>query len=355
MSRNVVNVVVDQGPGFRRKGVKYDWRRKVGTHLPDPQSSVISSILFKPLPSGEEEEEEEEGGMEATTRRSMAWFSAAIASGVPLIFVNIQTEQIVSSCSPLRSIIIYVQERRGSPPPISRSRSRSRGKPQISNTGVQLLRGIRLWFLPGESEIPLFLSPQPGEIRFGMDIKRTEEGFICISGAAKGLAAERAGVGQMREEAAAAGQLLVISRLDGKSLIPSTVCSAGLIHCCDHSDVKATLAVSIERMDGIQLHLMRWPTQQQHQAAAPSTTTTTATTTPNHNNIQAMAIALTALRPPPSLSSSSSIESHPTCNATHSIQWSHDDSESYNDLTKNPPADPSSPFDAQDSFYHWDA
>ncbi|XP_058079473.1 uncharacterized protein LOC131227694 isoform X3 [Magnolia sinica] len=167
MSRKVVNV--DRG-GFPKKGVKYDWKKKVGTYLPDPQCSVISSILFMPFPS--------EYGIEPTTRRSMAWLSAAVSSGVPLIFVNIQTDQIVTS------------------------------------------------------------------------------GFICIYSVSKGLAADRAGLKELREQAAAAGRLVVIARLEGKSLMPSTVSSAGLIHCCDHNDVKETLASAIERMDGIHLHIM---------------------------------------------------------------------------------------------------
>ncbi|KAG9457710.1 hypothetical protein H6P81_002218 [Aristolochia fimbriata] len=234
MSRKVMNITDVEG--FMRKGVKYDWKRKLGTYLPDQRSPVISSILFLPFNS--------EHTVEATTSRSMAWFSAAVSSGIPIVFVNIQTEQIVTS------------ERSG----FDGNSQALSIRHQSPNTTFQIMQAVRLWFLPGITEVPTMLTPEAGETRFGMDIKRTEEGFICICGVTKGSAGDRAGLEVLREQAAAMGQLMIISRMEGHSLMPSTVSSTGLIHCCDHADVKQTLASAVERMDGIKLCIMAWPT-----------------------------------------------------------------------------------------------
>ncbi|KAK9273744.1 hypothetical protein L1049_018554 [Liquidambar formosana] len=132
-----------------------------------------------------------------------------------------------------------------------------------------IVQGIRLWFLPGIAEVSIELTLEPGETRFGMDIKRTEEGFSCIYSVTKGSAAERAGLGRLREEANATGHLVVISRLEGKSLIPSNACSEGLIYCCDHMEIKDTLTSAMDGMDSIVLHIMAWPNPNQTSPRVP--------------------------------------------------------------------------------------
>jgi hypothetical protein len=157
---------------------------KVGTYLPDQNASIVSSMLFMPL--------QFEHCIEATTVRCMAWFSAAVSSGAPLVFVNIQTEQTLSSvyiyiynslvnCQWSGRLISHFSiclskcfsfELKGKINSTGREICRCR---QQNNTNVQRVQGIRLWFLPGVAEVSLELVPQQGEMRFGMDIKPTEE------------------------------------------------------------------------------------------------------------------------------------------------------------------------------------
>ncbi|KAI3708969.1 hypothetical protein L2E82_38606 [Cichorium intybus] len=219
MSRRVVNVV---SRGFNQEAIKYEWRRKVGSYLPDHRSTVVSSILFMPLPN--------EHDIDSTTTRAMAWFSAAVASGTPIVFVNIQTEQISSW--------------------------------EKCNSNRIPAHGIRLWFLPGTEEIPVELIPEHGEDRFGIDVKRTDEGFVCLFAVTIGSAADRAGLRQLFETAIEMGHLVVISRLEGKSVMPTSVSSDGLLHCCDHDDIRDTLVGAIDQQESISLHVMSWPTTQ---------------------------------------------------------------------------------------------
>ncbi|KAL8107136.1 hypothetical protein AgCh_023798 [Apium graveolens] len=182
MSRRVVNV---KPIGFNQKGVKYDWKTKVGTYLPDRRSTVVSSIVFMSLAT--------ETCVEATTIRGMAWFTVAVSSGVPLLFISIQTEQSITSdnASAVEKETIW-------------------GKQNYTAT-IQIMKGIRLWFLPGTEEKLVQLTPPHGELRFRMEIKQTEEGFIFFYGVTRGTAADRAGLRQLYEEARKPRHLVVIT------------------------------------------------------------------------------------------------------------------------------------------------
>ncbi|KAJ0599702.1 hypothetical protein HanRHA438_Chr03g0109941 [Helianthus annuus] len=219
MSRRVVNTV---SQGFNQESIKYNWRKKVATSLPDNQCTVVSSILFMPLAN--------EHHVESITVRAIAWFSAVVSSGTPIVFVNIQTEQILSTVK--------------------------------CNSNKIPRQGIRLWFLPGLAEIPIELILEPKENRFGIDVKRREEGFVCVYAVTKGSAADRAGLRKLFENSIETGHIMVISRLEGKSVMPTMAMSDGLLVCCDHNDIRETLVGAVDQLETIQLHIMSWSTTQ---------------------------------------------------------------------------------------------
>ncbi len=62
------------------------------TYLPVSGSATVFSLLVMPValsPKGRDY-----AGLEDTSARAVAWLSAAQASGVPISFVNIQTEPL---------------------------------------------------------------------------------------------------------------------------------------------------------------------------------------------------------------------------------------------------------------------
>ncbi|KAK1280637.1 hypothetical protein QJS04_geneDACA004949 [Acorus gramineus] len=81
------------------------------------------------------------------------------------------------------------------------------------------------------------------------------------------MAGDRAGLTELCDEASGTGHLVVISRLGGWGIMPSTVSASGVIQCCDQSDVRETLCLGIERAEEVCLHIMAWPTAHRSSAA----------------------------------------------------------------------------------------
>ncbi|KAM7258988.1 hypothetical protein ACFE04_014729 [Oxalis oulophora] len=151
----------------------YDWKTKMQTHLPDEGSTVVSSILFEPL--------QVEQDIENVTARCMTWFSAAVSSGVPLVFVNIRN---------------------------------------------QIWNGHQIY----------------------LKLPSTGQGFLYVHSVTERTAADRAGLGHLQTEARAIGHVLVIYRLEVKSMMmPSKVDSGGHIHCPGHNEIKQRVLLQLLR------------------------------------------------------------------------------------------------------------
>jgi len=86
--------------------VSYPWEQKMMTFLPVSGSAMVFSLLV--MPPALSPKARDYAGVEQTSARAIAWLSAAQASGVPITFVNIQTEPLFMQVSSQRSYMSAV-------------------------------------------------------------------------------------------------------------------------------------------------------------------------------------------------------------------------------------------------------
>lgn len=74
--------------------VSYPWEKRMQELLLVPNSSNFLSILV--LPKASDRSASRYNDFEDTLARANAWLHSAQASGVPLVFMNIQTESLLT-------------------------------------------------------------------------------------------------------------------------------------------------------------------------------------------------------------------------------------------------------------------
>jgi hypothetical protein len=74
--------------------VAYPWEKKMREMLPVPSSSSFLSILV--LPTALDRANSRYNSVDDTLARANAWFLASQASGVPIAFLNVQTEALLT-------------------------------------------------------------------------------------------------------------------------------------------------------------------------------------------------------------------------------------------------------------------
>lgn len=77
--------------------VSYPWERRMQEALPVPNSSPFLSILL--LPKASDRAASSYNDLEDTLARAHAWLIMAQASGVPIVFMNMQTESLLTKVS----------------------------------------------------------------------------------------------------------------------------------------------------------------------------------------------------------------------------------------------------------------
>jgi len=229
--------------------VTYPWEQKMVSYLPVTGSAMVFSLLL--MPPALSPKARDVGSVENTTARAIAWLSAAQASGVPITFVNIQTEPLFMQFAEYQ-LHGYKQD------PVAIGNSGCYRLQDREGMDVDVVRAVRLWYSPAAAELAIDLKPEENESRLGVGISCTEEGFCHVSSVDPGTVADRAGLQTVYQAACAAGKLLVISRLGGEKITPWLVASSGSIRCYDTISMSNKLLLHRQTGQSVRLHVMVW-------------------------------------------------------------------------------------------------
>lgn len=236
--------------------VPYPWECKMQQCLPLQGTNVVFSILFVPY-AARDPASPSYNSVEDTVARAMTWLVAAQCSGIPINFLNIQTEPLLTKVSGQQASKCTV------------SASSCENLSSVVNTGIYgfedyhgidigVMRAVRLWYVPIVPEVAIVLKPGEEESRLGVGICRTDEGFCCVSSVEAGSVADRAGLKKMHRAARKAGKQLVISRVEEEKITPTMVSSTGCVRCYDTVSISEKLAMHRRTGQPLRINVMPW-------------------------------------------------------------------------------------------------
>lgn len=236
--------------------VSYPWEKRM-QELSVPNSSFFLSILF--LPRTSDRNPSRYNDLEDTLARSNAWLTASQASGVPIVFMNIQTESLLTKISgDTASSTVNA----GSLSDLSNLANASLyGFEDYHGVDIGVVRAVRLWYSPLEGEVPVEIKIKESDTKLGFAISRTDEGFIYISSVAEGdvdASSTRSGLCNMYKEANRAGKLLVVSRVSNQKVLPWIVSQTGAIRCYDTVSLSQKLSLHRHARVSIHIHIFSW-------------------------------------------------------------------------------------------------
>ncbi|KAL0390835.1 UNVERIFIED_CONTAM: hypothetical protein Scaly_0440600 [Sesamum calycinum] len=237
--------------------VSYPWERRLHETLSVPNSSSFYSILF--LPKASDRAGSHYNDLEDTLARAHAWINASQESGAPVVFMNIQTESLLTKISgDTASSTVNA----GSLSDLSNLANTSLyGFEDYHGVDIGVVRGVRMWFSPLAGEIPVEIKIKDTDTKLGFAISRTEEGFIYISSVIQGnddVPSARSGLSNLHEQATRAHQLLVVSRISNQKVLPWMVSPTGAIRCFDTVSLSQKLSLHRHARVPIIMHLFLW-------------------------------------------------------------------------------------------------
>ncbi|OEL26386.1 hypothetical protein BAE44_0012597 [Dichanthelium oligosanthes] len=236
----------------------FPWEKKMRELLPVPDASCFLSLLL--LPKAMDVCNTRYNSLEDTLARADAWLQSSQASGVPIVFMNVQTEALLTKISGETALSTVNM---GSLSDLAGMANASLyGFEDYHGVDIGVVRAVRLWYTAAAGEAALELRLRPGDTRLGFAISRTEEGFIYVSSVAEegtpGVASARSGLLELHRAARRASKLLVVSRVGGEKVLPWMASTAGDIKCFDTVSLSQKLSLHRHALRPITLHFLMW-------------------------------------------------------------------------------------------------
>ncbi|KAL2989229.1 hypothetical protein AAZX31_11G128100 [Glycine max] len=238
--------------------VSYPWERRMQELLSVPNSSNFLSILL--LPKVSDRIASRYNDVEDTLARANTWLNATQASGVPIVFMNVQTESLLTKISgETASSTVNA----GSLSDVSNLANASLyGFEDYHGVDIGVVRAVRLWYAPIGGEISIEIKLKEDDTKLGFAISRTEEGFIFIQTVIEddqeNVPATRSGLSNLYKAAKDASKLLVVSNLSNQRVLPWMVSSTGAIRCYDTVSLSQKLSLHRHTKVPILLHVFLW-------------------------------------------------------------------------------------------------
>ncbi|KAI3892762.1 hypothetical protein MKW92_022242 [Papaver armeniacum] len=242
--------------------VGYPWEKKMQDLMPVANSSCFLSLLL--LPKASDSGGAQYNDLEDTLSRANAWLAASQAHGVPIVFLNIQTESLLTKIS---GETASATVNAGSLSDLSNLANVSLyGFEDYHGVDIGVVRAVRLWYAPFGGELAVEIKLQETDLKLGFAISRTDEGFIYISSVIDGDDKEdggptpstRSGLTYLYKEAQKASKLLIVSRVSNEKVLPWMVSSTGAIRCYDTISLSQKLSLHRHALRPILLHVFVW-------------------------------------------------------------------------------------------------
>eukprot|EP00268_Persea_americana_P034220 TRINITY_DN33864_c0_g1_i8.p1 TRINITY_DN33864_c0_g1~~TRINITY_DN33864_c0_g1_i8.p1 ORF type:complete len:361 (-),score=58.57 TRINITY_DN33864_c0_g1_i8:145-1227(-) len=238
--------------------VSYPWERKMREMQPVANSSCFLSMLL--LPKASDRFAYRYNDLEDTLARANAWLHSSVASGVPIVFMSIQTEALLTKISgETASSTVNA----GSLSDLANLANASLyGFEDYHGVDIGVVRAVRLWYAPIAGEVAVEIRLKESDSKLGFAISRTEEGFIYISSVIDDddseVASTRSGLRDLYGEAVKASKLLVVSRLSNEKVLPWMVSSSGAVRCYDTVSLSQKLSLHRHALRPILIHVFMW-------------------------------------------------------------------------------------------------